>query len=361
MTVFIQNDATGAGVGNVDANQAFIDLFIISNSDTGLGLVGPVGNIDQVTYGRTDPGAPAVRLNALINTVYNPNYGGGAQTVNIFIIGSQSNFILNDGRFVTNIAGTALPPQGSGLAGAGLNTTNNCLVIYDTSQSNGNGYCVARNGTGGTYDLAFSSPAILYHELSHAFRIVNNNLQALTAACNPSSPEENAAILDENVYRTQSAASTGVPVVLRDPGIHCGIPGSSGSCKACCIIASVASRSPFSAEVQLLRAVRDQFLRATEVGFAFFQNFFRDYYAFSPQVSTIMAGQPQLSDFVLQGYVRPLIISLQLLQEENALEAASDKELGEAFIGRHPDHAAATETLAFAQRGGLSLAGRYGA
>lgn len=352
MTVFIQNDATGAGAGTLDPNQAAVDLAVAANGDTGLGLAAQVGNRQQVTYARTLNGAPPVRLDTLVNTAFTPNYGGGPQAVNIVVLPVGSNFFLNDGTSILVVGGVALPPQGSALAGAGLNNTNDCLVIYDTSQNNGTGYCTARAGTGGTLDLQTPNPIILYHELSHAFRIVNNTLLALTVACNPSSPEENAAITDENDLRTQIANATGVTPVLRDTGIHCGGlcgGGGGGGGGSCCIIASVASNSPISVEVQALRELRDRFLRKTEVGFAFFQKLLHDYYAFSPQVCTVMAQKPALSRLVLEGYVRPLIIALRLLQLY-AFDRPTDARLGRAFADYQPEAAEAADKLALLER-----------
>jgi hypothetical protein len=132
MTIFIPNDATGAGAGNVDPNQAAVDLAVIANGDTGLGLAAAIGNQQQVTYARTLPGIPPTRLDNLVNTNFNPNYGGGPQNVNIVIVPALANFTLNDGSLVLNTGGTTLPPTGSGLPGAGLNPTNNCLIIYDS-------------------------------------------------------------------------------------------------------------------------------------------------------------------------------------------------------------------------------------
>ena len=362
MTMFIQNDATGAGGGNVDAAQAFVDLTLIANLDTGLALGPQAGNRQQVNYGRTDPGVPATRLDNLCNTNFNPDYGLGAgpQAVNIIVIGVGTNFVLNDGTLVVNIAGTALPPNNSGLGGAGLNTTNDCLVIYDTTQSNGNGYCVARAGTGGTIDLNFPGSAILYHELSHAFRIVNDNLLALTAGCNPSSPEENAAITEENDQRTQLAAMAGNPVVLRDPGIHCGMggpcAGGGGGGGSCCIVASVASGSALSEEVNSLRSVRDGLLRKTEVGFFFFQSLYQDYYGFSPQVCTLIAQHPALRSLVLEGFVRPLVTILQLI-ECYALGNEDAETLGGEFVAAHAQREVAAMRLDTLSRARKLLAG----
>jgi hypothetical protein len=344
MTLFIQNDATGAGAGNLDPNQAFLNLAVVANGDTGLGLDPQVGNRQQVTYARTDPGIPPTRLDNLVNTNFSPDYGGGPQNVDIVILPVLANFTLNNGTSILVVGGTALAPTGSGLAGEGLNNTNSCLVIYDTTQNEGNGYCTARAGTGGTLDLQTPNSVILYHELSHAFRIVSNALFALSGSCNPSSPEENAAITDENDLRTQIANAAGTAPELRDSGIHCGALCAGGSTTNCCIVASVASGSPVSEEVAALRSVRDGLLRRTEIGFAFFQSLHHDYYGFSPQVCTLMARHPALRPLVLEGFVRPLVSILRLV-EQYALGTESAAMLGERFVADHTDRATGTARL----------------
>lgn len=342
MTVFIQNDTTGAGQsGGVDAQQAAIDLGIATNGDTGLGLAAQIGDRQQVTYVRSDPGAPAIRIATLVNTNFNVN----PQGVDIVILPVLGNFFLNDGRSILTVGGTSLPPSGSGLPGATLNNTNSCLVIYDTSQNNGAGWCLARAGTNGTLDLPTPNPIILFHELSHAFRIVTNALLATTATCNPSSPEEAAAINDENLLRTQIAAAQGVPAVLRDPGIHCGGSCAPGTAPSCCIVATVTSGSPLSAEVAALRALRDGYLRPTEVGHAFFEALHRDYYMFSPQIATAAAGDPRLRARILEGFVRPLIVILGVIQQYS-LETDAPQALGARFAEEHADVSAAHERMA---------------
>ncbi|MGH9970755.1 MAG: CFI-box-CTERM domain-containing protein [Pyrinomonadaceae bacterium] len=363
MTMFIQNDATGAGAGSLAPNQAFVDLAVIANGDTGLGLAAQVGNRQQVTYARTLAGPPPIRLDNLVNTNFPPDYGLGAgpQAVTIIVLPVLANFTLNNGTSILVVGGTALPPSNSGLGGAGLNNTNDCLVIYDTTQNNGNGYCVARAGTGGTLDLQSPNPVILYHELSHALRIVNNAALALTPGiCNPSSPEENAAITDENDLRTQIANATGATLVLRDPGIHCaGIcaGGSSGGGNGgCCIVATVASGSTLSAEVAALRSVRDGLLRKSEVGFSFFQSLYHDYYGFSPQVCTLMAKHPELRPFVLEGFVRPLTTILRLI-EGYVLGNSNVATIGKQFVADHTDQEAAVARLSILRRAREVLAG----
>lgn len=329
MPMFILNDATGIGSNELNASQAFVDLVIIANDD-GIGLNDPVNGRQQVTYNRTMNGSPQLRLDALVNTVFTPDYGSGPQNVDIVVIPALSGFILDDGTSFEN-NGAALPPASSGLPGAGQNTTEFCLVIYDTQQN----ICVARDGTNGDTDLTISNPVVLYHEFSHAFRIVNNSLLALTAQCNPSSPEEYAAIVEENDLRTQIANRQGATPELRDPNIHC---GSVGCSSGCCIIATVASKSLTSPQVQYLRFIRDHFVRSTEVGFAFFEQFFYDYYSFSPQVCTIMAGHPDITERLLEGYINPLLEFWKIMIERSR-HPFGDLDLGSAFVRYLPDPA----------------------
>ena len=294
--------------------------------------------LQRVTYDQTIPAGVQDRLDDLINTDFTPDYGAGAAQVDIIVVPALSAFTLDDGTAFSN-NGTALPPASSGLPGASLNTTENCLVIYDTQQR----ICVARDGTGGDLDLPISNAGVLYHEFSHAFRILNNTLLALGGGCDPASPEENAAILDENDLRTQIASRLGEAPQLRDPNIHCGQVCEGGE-SSCCIIATVLSKSLTSPQVQALRRVRDHFVRRTEVGHAFFENFFRDYYSFSPQVCTIMAKHPRVGDHLLEGYVMPLLTFWQLIiaRIDGPLTA---EELGALFRQHHPDRDASRRRL----------------
>ena len=335
MPLFILEDATGIGNDEIDSFQAFIDCVIIANDD-GVGINDPVGGMQQVTYARTENGPPQLRLDALVNTTFNPDYGSGPQQVDTLVIPGLAGFTLDDGSSFRH-NGTALAPQGSGLAGSTLNTTDFCLVIYDTQQN----ICVTGLDSG-DIDLPISNPVVLYHEFSHAFRIVNNTLLGLTFECDPSSPEENAAIIDENDLRTQIANRQGETPVLRDPGNHCGDVGCD---PPCCIIATVASKSFNSSQVLFLRSVRDHFVRSTQVGYAFFQKFFYDYYSFSPQVCTIMAGNPAIPGHLLEGYINPLLDFWRIMIERSG-NNFSDAELGAAFTRLHADRDAAQARLA---------------
>jgi len=121
--------------------------------------------------------------------------------------------------------------------------------------------------------------------------------------------------------------------VLRDPNIHCGQVGCDGGC---CIIATVASRSLSSPQVQFLRSVRDHFVRSTEVGFAFFARFFRDYYSFSPQVCTLMARHAGMSEQLLAGYIEPLLDFWKIMIVRSS-GRMTPQELGARFAQLHAD------------------------
>jgi hypothetical protein len=307
MTLFIQADATGAGSGDVNPTEAFVNLAVIANGDTGLGFTDVSASLQQITYARTLSGPPPIRLDELVNT----SFGVNPENQDIIIVPVFEDFVLNDDTPLGR-GSTTLPPMGSGMPGAELNTTTSCLVLLNTTDRNGQGLCLARAGTDGKLDLPITNPVALYHELSHAYRVVTNTLEEVTGICDPAAPEEVAAITEENDMRTQIAEALGVAPELRDPNIHCIRNGCSGA--ACCIVATVASGSHLSAEVGALRSLRDRYVRRSEVGFAFFERLHEAYYDFSPEVVRLIARHTGLQDLVLRHYVRPLVIALQTIE-----------------------------------------------
>lgn len=307
MTLLIQTAATGAETGDVDAPEAFVNLAVIANGDTGLGFTDLSPTLQQVTYERTLDGAPPIRLDTLVTTFFGVN----PQNVDIIILAVLDNFVLPDGRPIGR-GGIALPPQGSDMPSADRNPTTSCLVIYNATDRNGAGLCFARAGAGGKKDLPISRPVALYHELSHASRIVTDTLLEVTLECDPASPEESAAIVEENDMRTQIANALGVAPELRDPLIHCARKGCRGG--DCCIVATVASGSHLSAEVDALRSIRDGYLRRSEAGFAFFDRLHEAYYGFSPEVVRLIARHSGQRELVLRHYVRPLVGALQMIE-----------------------------------------------
>jgi hypothetical protein len=317
MSLFIQNDSGTVGAGTVFPDRAEADLFTATNMDTNFGENAPVGDLIQVTYGTQQTTGPCpTRIHDLINTEFNVN----PQHIDIIILAVDGSFTLSDGTSLTNFGGLTMP------VGNSENPTNSVLVVYDTSQDNGAGYCL-KGKVSGNYDLQTPNAVILYHELSHAFRDATNTSLSTAATGCTASPEEAAAETDENDLRTQ----LGIP--LRDTTDHCGQPCSGGAgpnTGSCCIVASIATGSVYSAEVNALRQVRDSFLRRSEIGFSFFDWLFEDYYAFSPQVCRLMAISAPLRERIDREFVRPLTMILTLIHDSTLCEV-EPVELGRRF------------------------------
>ncbi len=340
MTMFVVNNIGGFGPGTLDPLQVFIDLVVIAD-DTELGLLADAGGMQEVQYNQVENGPTQDRLNELVNTNFAPDYGSGPQAADILIIAGPGTLSVTDGTTIITVAdnGLALPPGNSGLDGADFNPTNDCVVLYDTTVN----ICVARAGSGGTLDLGFTPGVLLYHELSHTRRQLLNTTLALSATCDPASPAESDAIADENVMRAAIANRFSVPVVLRDTNIHCGGPCETDP-GSCCIIASVVSGSPQSPEVQALRNMRDRFVRRSDVGFAFFEQLFHDYYSFSPQFSTEIARSPAFATLILDGFVNPLLRFWKLMVVRGFTEAAPGV-VGQCFVDMHSDPAGVVTTV----------------
>ncbi len=319
MTLFIQNDNGTLGTGTVqpgNASMNLMDIGNVANTDANYGENPQPAPSDliQVTYTlNTATGPCPTRLSNLVNT----NFGLNPQNVDIIIVASNGSFALNDGELLSTIGGTSLPP-GFSFGGTVLNPTTSIVVLYE---SGGGTNCV-KGQASGNYDAPNPSPAILYHELSHSFRQATNSSLSLTppSACG-ASPEEMAAEVDENDMRTQ----LGIP--LRDVTDHCGDPGCPTNC---CIVASIASGSVYSSEVNSLRQVRDRFLRRSDVGFDFFEHLHYDYYGFSPEVCQLMGRSGDLTRLVELFFVKPLTLCLNLIQDYT-MNGCSPKELGMRF------------------------------
>ena len=329
MTLFIQNDDASIGSGTVSPLDASLDLVQICKMDTNYGedpLPAP-SNLIRVVYDpQVETGPTPSRLHDLVNTEFNVN----PEDVDIVILAGAAGFTLNDGELLTNVGGTALPP-GFSFGGTVYNPTTSIYVLYDITQNAGNGFCVM-NDTTGTLTLETPNPVILYHELSHAFRIATNSLLDTTEPdCSNASAEEAAAADDENDMRDVMGLDH------RDTSNHCA--GACGGAFTCCIVASVASGSPFSAEVNELRRIRDGMLRRSEAGYDFFEKLHFDYYAFSPEVCRLMSTSDSLRDLIALYFVRPLSLCLNLVRSYN-LDGIDETALGRRFaaaIDSDPD------------------------
>ncbi len=313
MSLFIQNSAGLVGTGGVSALDAGVDIGTIANGDTNVGTAAVAGRpeLEQVTYNpQQDFGIPATRLFNLVNT----NFGVNPQNIDIIVVAGGAGFALNNGLLLTQVGGTSLPP-GLIIGGVNLNPSTSIVVLYDTTQSGGQGFC-AKPQDSANLTLQTANSVILYHELSHAFRQATNAvLNGNEPDCNTASAEESAAEVDENDMRDQLVVAGGGapgPGTRRDTGNHCGA-NCGGSTINCCIVASIASGSPYSQEVDALRRVRDEFLRRSSVGLDFFDRLHDDYYGFSPQVCRLMAEAPGMRDRIGDYFVRPLVLCLDMV------------------------------------------------
>ena len=89
----------------------------------------------EVTYAQSETGVCPDRLNALVSSITHRPH----PDIIIFPVGGS--FMLSDGTAITSVARVALP------VGNALNPTSGDVVtIYDTSQCNGSGYWVDKEG-----------------------------------------------------------------------------------------------------------------------------------------------------------------------------------------------------------------------
>jgi hypothetical protein len=323
MTLFIRNDTAGAGTGMVYPNQAEADLFIISNSDSALGETAASSpGLIEVTYPKkTKTGFCPERLSELVNTKFTKV---PADPIDIIILAVDQSFKLNNGSFITRYQGLTVKPFGKDLEGVELNPTASVLLIYNKDTGGNCQFGLLSK----KYDLPLPTPALLFHELSHALRDAKEEeLSNYSPDDCTSSEEEEAAEKDENELRKQ------INVPLRDPTNTCGHPCTPSN--GCCIVASIATGSE-SEELNALRQLRERFLRRSEVGFDFFEYLHYDYYAFSPQVCGEMATDATLTGNVATYYVRPLKSCLQLAAA-HLIDGEPSEQVGQRLIEEVPD------------------------
>ncbi len=233
----------------------------------------------EVTYAQSEAGPTPDRLDALVQDT------GFVNPEQIIAHGVPGNFVIA-GLPITSIAGVAIP-RGN----ADNPYTNHIATFYDTSQCNGSGYFVDKDGGGTT---SFPSDVILYHELAHCFHFATG-----VASTEP------LAEVDENDMRDVRG------IDHRDPASHNG--GCGGGPVNCCIVASLSTDSSYSEEIKKFRRLREQTLRRSVAGDEFFKEFFYRYYGFSPEVTRILGHQPNLNSVVKENFVIPLLSGAELL------------------------------------------------
>jgi hypothetical protein len=182
-------------------------------------------------------------------------------------------------------------------------------VFYDVTYCDGAGMRVDKEGGGKT---AQYSDVVLYHELSHAFHF-------LTATQPPLDPDVSASLVQEEINAETDENDMrdvrGVP--HREVTSHwgdCGlVDGGAEGDTGCCIVATLATGSAFSDEVNRFRHLREHTLRDSVVGADFFKEFFHRYYGFSPEVTLLMGRRPNLAPLVRSKFVLPLLAGVELL------------------------------------------------
>lgn len=169
-------------------------------------------------------------------------------------------------------------------------------VIYDTTQANGAGrWFTATDGS----KKCVLDAEILYHELIHVLKGHGGTIDPAAAEA-----EEREARVEEGALER----ALGRPA--RDPdrpqaGVGCQGEGP------CCIVATVAAGSPYAAEVNRLRAVRDQTLRGTALGEAWFSDLHREYYRFSVPIARTMVRDETARRTVARWFVEPFVDALE--------------------------------------------------
>jgi hypothetical protein len=299
MTLFL--DTTGL------SSTGFGDLFTISRQDGNLGDTPVPGDpsANQMTYAGGSPAGPtAARLFSLINT----NFG-----TPIVVSALNDGIDPITGQDLTAVAGETYIDSTSGSA--------IIRVVYDASQCLGSGFFVFDTSAN---HITFPNPVLLYHELSHAFRAAQG-----TTASNDEIPAET----DENVMRGV------LSLCLRDVNNHGGGCGPGSTCGGTsngngCFIVSATTGSPSSAEVTVLRQLRDRVAAASGMAAKLIDAVYDEYYQFSPGIVVNLEKNAGARESVLWMVVQPLLAWYKLagavaldLADQSAVSRAKQEVL----------------------------------
>jgi hypothetical protein len=243
---------------------------------------------DSITFPSTSPGAavPCVKLQQLVaagsclvsingltagDCLILPAAGGGTICVPMEQVGGVAVKVASADPVFTTLVGVAM----------------------DVTLCGGNGYWT-RGPSNAQINMA--GPVLLYHELvGHALHHCNGTFNA--------ADPEGQAITDENVLR----GLRGEPTRTSHEG---GCGGGGGNC----FVASAVYGSALAPEVSELRRFRDQVVRATPWGTAFFDEWWDYYYAFSPRITTEIEDDERFAELVRAVHLAPMLIGLRLFQ-----------------------------------------------
>jgi hypothetical protein len=195
------------------------------------------------------------------------------------------------------------------------------LVLYDYTDCDGHGY-VGYDPSGG--EIPMPPSALLMYGLAAA-ATYSPDAWTIIGKTMPTAPVVNTAgcLMLENIFRA------GKLMPKRDGptdvyGRTCSVKSHRRVTKPAptkttvhyytipkCFVATAAYGSPFASEVEFLRDVRDQVVRQTRAGDAFFRHFHEHYYRVSPQIAAAALEDPELARLLRIAIVEPLVLWLR--------------------------------------------------
>ncbi len=277
-TPYTRSGGANLGPYTVFPDEVFAQLGVIAmaGSDQLPGSLGDSPDPADSAYSIVtfDPGPQdAATAQGRVRQLFKDLVDGGE---NVILFGMGEDFVWEDGSTLEDSAGGAIGEW----------------IFYDVKNCGGNGRWI--RGTNGEEECTLSA-GILFHEMVHV---------KLNHPVGTVEEDEMAAVEGENDFRTA------VGQVPRDPEhwfeSDCDCPGG------CCIVASVASGSPWSAQVHALRRLRDGLLRGTRIGHQLFDAIHEEYYRFSVSVARTAAADERAREMVDRWLVRPLVRTLEL-------------------------------------------------
>ncbi|MBT2547466.1 CFI-box-CTERM domain-containing protein [Arthrobacter sp. ISL-65] len=241
-------------------------------------------------------------------------------SVRVLLVGDEggSKFVLNGQ--VVELRGVG------GITQADANPATVILVGYDVTQCYGNGYQV--RGSDGSL-IPFPGHVLLAHELAHAAQITSGQFTTVEAA-------ERFAVTEENKVRKLF----GLP--LRDvssfPALVDGgcaapppkpatPPRSSG-----CFLAMAALGTGLQLSVVELRKFREEALRSSRYGRAFWDEFFPVYANVSQPIVQAMEDDPRVRELTRWAIVTPLVHYLRIARMFPDADPSSADEPWRTFL-----------------------------
>lgn len=216
----------------------------------------------------------------------------------VVVRGADQGFLVSGGvRTLRDVGGVTLYDQ--------LPAPTSVIIVYDATDCNGDGQWV-RDSRG--EKRRFPTYLALFHELSHAYHLCNGTFNA--------QDPEAAALADENelrrtlgLFQRQGHDGGCGPLTPPPPDTN----GTEKTPRIGCYIATAAHGSPLAPDVEILRRFRDDVLRKTRAGRAFFERFWDHYYRVSPAIVEMMSRDPDVKDVVRWSIVTPVVRYLELL------------------------------------------------